>query len=115
MVYDTDSSDEEGFDDLLEDNTKVLDLPVDGHSVEVGDWYEEEALPLGVVFGVQKMDDDHLKRILKDLNLNFGANGKRLKRGSLHEGEFWILVLGIIYLMMNVKLLSCNMRGSSSP
>lgn len=57
-------------------------LPVEG-----GDWYEEEALLLGVVFSILEREVKRSKDLLEDLNLNFGANGKcSKKRKSVGRG-----------------------------
>lgn len=50
------------------------------------DWYNEEALPLGDLFSIQEIDNANFKTLLKDLNLNFGSNGKCYKKRGIEGG-----------------------------
>lgn len=70
-------------DEVLEECTKFLEesnsLVVEVHGGD-NDWFIEEALPLGILFDVQEKEDERLKGILEDLNINFGENGKCLQK-----------------------------------
>lgn len=79
QLSDTDQSDLEDDDEILEDNTdysSVTDLQGETDEREE-EWYAEEALPLGIIFGAKLSEDDRLKLLLQDLNLNFGNMANR--------------------------------------
>lgn len=70
-------------DKVLEDCTEIVEeSTAQGEDCHGGynDWFKEEALPLGILFDVQEREDESLKGILEDLNINFGENGNCLKK-----------------------------------
>lgn len=52
------------------------------------DWYDEEARPLGLLFGAERIEEERIKLLWQNLNLNFGSNGKPQKKlGRIDIGE----------------------------
>lgn len=56
------------------------DLAGNINEEEEVNWYVEEALPLGRCLGFKEHEDECLKALLCDLNLNFGKSGKPAKK-----------------------------------
>lgn len=46
-----------------------------------GNWYTNEARSLGALFGIKDRKDRKTKGLMEHLNLNFGINGKGVKKG----------------------------------
>lgn len=90
-------------------NTAEGELVENGFSKNCDEWFVEEDLPLGHCFGIQEAEDERLKCLLHNLNLNFGKNKKPLCKQRMWRR------LQTAMLMTNLKLLSWNLRGSNSP
>lgn len=85
-LSDTDKSDSDLDDEVLEENTQMCGEELRDFNQDTGEWYNEEAKSIGDLFGFQKLDNANLKCLLEDLNLNFGSNGKCCKK-SRKNGE----------------------------
>lgn len=83
-ISDTDASEEDSNDETLVENSVLTgeDYSYFGHSNVGSDWFVEEMLPLERLFRVQESEDEKLKVILEELNMDFGVNSKCIKNGE---------------------------------
>lgn len=74
-VSETDDSDLESDEDIIEDNTALVAAEQESsRHLTNSEWFEDEALPLGNFFGFDKLDEGRIKSLLQDLNLDFGKD-----------------------------------------
>lgn len=74
--------DSEFEDEVLEENSLLGD-DADGHPEHVEEWFVNDAIPLGNLYGVDNSEQERVQTLLKGLKLNFGQHGKLEKKNVL--------------------------------
>lgn len=89
-IFDTVFTEDESNGKTLVDNSVLMGVDVGQKGPQLAEglsWYIEEALPLGHCFGMQEGNDEGIRTLLIDLNLNFRKNGNLVKKGNFQGGN----------------------------
>lgn len=72
-------------EDVLMENTELAGDEVE-NDIIVSEWYMKEAQLLGDLFTVQEGEGKRCRAMLEKVNLNYGENGKCVKRKKMNNG-----------------------------